>query len=62
MRSSRCRWMEERRRCETPWATIGERFHEWMSRDGGNEVRDEIFKTPLAIVDEGIADLIGEAP
>ena len=41
---------------------MGERFHEWMSRDGGNEVRDEIFKTPLAIVDEGIADLIGEAP
>jgi hypothetical protein len=33
-----------------------------MSRDGGNEVRDGIFKTSLAIVDEGIADLIGEAP
>jgi len=41
---------------------MGQRLNGWMSQDGGNEVRDEIFKTSLAIVDERIANLIGEAP
>ncbi len=55
------RWAE-RRRCETLRATMGERLREWTSLDGGKEVRDGIFKMSSAIVDEGIADLIEEAP
>ncbi len=51
------RWAE-RRRFETPWATMGERLHEWTSRDSGNVVHDEIFETSLAIVAERIVDLI----